>query len=75
MVISGKFKLIEKIGQGSFGAIYKIQNVESAEIAAAKFEKREETKSVSNVSLLVREIKILMQLSGLQGSNFSSITL
>lgn len=60
MVISGKFKLIEKIGQGSFGAIYKIQNVETAEIAAAKFEKREETKNTNNVSLLVREIKILM---------------
>ncbi|CAD8097773.1 unnamed protein product [Paramecium sonneborni] len=64
-IIAGRFKLIEKIGQGSFGSIFKTENIETGEICASKFEKRESSKN--NVSLLVREIKILLELKGIVG--------
>lgn len=41
-VLAGKYKLIEKIGAGSFGMVFKTQNLKSGEFVAAKFEKRED---------------------------------
>lgn len=58
-IIAGKFKLIEKVGQGSFGMIFKTENMETGEIFATKFEKKEDNSS--GMSLLVREIKVLIE--------------
>ncbi|CAD8181495.1 unnamed protein product [Paramecium octaurelia] len=64
-IVAGRFKLIEKVGQGSFGSIFKTENIETGEICASKFERRESAKN--SVSLLVREIKILLVLKGIPG--------
>jgi hypothetical protein len=54
--------LLEKIGEGSFGSIFKTENLDTGDFCATKFEKRENTHG--NISLLVREIKVLMELKG-----------
>lgn len=41
-VMCGKYKLLEKIGAGSFGMVFKTQNLKNGEFVAAKFERREE---------------------------------
>lgn len=56
-VIAGKYKLLEKIGAGSFGMVFKSQNLKNGDLVAAKFEKRDD--SAKGVSLLIREIKVL----------------
>lgn len=66
MIVAGRFKLIDKVGQGSFGSIYKTENIETGEICATKFEKRDNSKS--GVSLLVREIKVLLELKDMDGN-------
>ncbi|CAD8099129.1 unnamed protein product [Paramecium sonneborni] len=58
-IIAQKFKLIDKVGQGSFGMIFKTENLETGDIFATKFEKREENQN--GMSLLVREIKVLIE--------------
>ncbi|CAK59297.1 unnamed protein product (macronuclear) [Paramecium tetraurelia] len=65
-IIADKFILLEKVGQGSFGYIFKTENIETKEVVATKFEKRE-NKSTSTGSMLVREIKVLLELSGVEG--------
>ena len=65
MVIAGKYKLIEKIGAGSFGTVFKCQYLKNGDLVAAKFEKRDD--SQKGVSLLIREIKVLSELSGMKG--------
>ncbi|CAD8197878.1 unnamed protein product [Paramecium pentaurelia] len=65
-IIADKFILLEKVGQGSFGYIFKTENCETKEIVATKFEKRE-NKSNGTASMLVREIKVLLELGGLEG--------
>lgn len=40
--IAHKFKLLDKVGQGSFGMIFKTENLETGDIFATKFEKRED---------------------------------
>ena len=50
---------------GSFGIIYKTENIETGEICATKFEKI--SKNRNGVSLLVREIKVLMVMKGCYG--------
>ena len=64
-IIAGKFQLLEKIGSGSFGTLFKTKNMETGDILATKFEKRDENSPV--VNLLVREIKVLMDIKGLHG--------
>ncbi|CAD8054365.1 unnamed protein product [Paramecium sonneborni] len=64
-VIAGKYKLLEKIGAGSFGMVFKTQNLKNGELIATKFEKRDE--SQKGVSLLIREIKVLQDVKGLKG--------
>ncbi|CAD8165853.1 unnamed protein product [Paramecium octaurelia] len=64
-IIAQKFKLIDKVGQGSFGMIYKTENLETGDIFATKFEKREENSN--GMSLLVREIKVLIEVQEFEG--------
>jgi serine/threonine protein kinase len=49
-IINKKYKLIEKIGEGSFGLIYKGQNIRTGEYVAIKVETIN-----SNIRLLKNE--------------------
>jgi serine/threonine protein kinase len=62
-VIGNKFKLEDKIGQGSFGMIFKCLNLENGEHSAIKLEKRNSKHS----SMLVREIKVMMEVKSENG--------
>ena len=68
-IFAGRFKLLEKIGSGSFGSVYKTHNLKNGEIVATKFEVRED-KSSKKISLLYREIKVLIELKGSEGISF-----
>jgi serine/threonine protein kinase len=55
MILLNKYKLIEKIGNGEFGAIYKGENIRTKESVAVKIEK-------SGTSMLKREAQIYQYL-------------
>lgn len=57
-LIGGKYRLEEKLGQGSFGMIFRCVNLENQENYAIKMEKRNQRHS----SMLVREIKVMIEL-------------
>lgn len=61
-IISNKYKLIEKIGSGAFGDIYKGENIRTKELVAVKIE------PLSNeTKLLKNETKIYQYLGNIQG--------
>ena len=39
-MIANKYKLIEKISEGSFGSVYKAENIRTNEYVAIKFENK-----------------------------------
>ena len=52
-IIQNKYKLIEKIGQGSFGSIYKGENIRTNELVAIKIEPiKNNTKLLKNESII-----------------------
>ena len=61
-IIGNKYKLLGKIGEGSFGEIYKGQNIRTGELVAIKMETIE-----SNTKLLKNESIIYQFLNGLSG--------
>ena len=62
MIIGNKYKLIDRIGKGNFGSIYKAQNVRTNELVAIKVESiARETK------LLKRESQILQYIGNTDG--------
>ena len=62
MLIANKYQLIERIGKGNFGSIYKAQNIRTNELVAIKVESiARETK------LLKRESQILQYINGQDG--------
>jgi hypothetical protein len=61
-MIAHKYKLIQKINEGSFGTIFKAENIRTKEIVAIKFEnKTEQIKSLKN------EARIYQYLGRLDG--------
>ena len=61
-MIARKYKLIEKINEGSFGTIFKAENIRTKEMVAIKFEnKSEQMKSLKN------EARIYQYLGKLNG--------
>lgn len=61
-MIANKYKLIEKINEGTFGTVFKAENVRTTEMVAIKFEnKSDEIKSLKN------EAKIYQYLGKLNG--------
>jgi serine/threonine protein kinase len=61
-MIAHKYKLIEKINEGSFGSIFKAENIRTKEMVAIKFEnKSEQMKSLKN------EARIYQYLGKLNG--------
>jgi serine/threonine protein kinase len=61
-MLSNKYKLIQKINQGSFGSIYKAENVRTKELVAIKFESK-----TSKIKSLKNEAKIYQYLGKLDG--------
>ena len=62
LTIANKYKLLEKIGEGSFGFIYKGENMRTSELVAIKME------SISSGSkLLKNESKIYQYLNDIDG--------
>jgi serine/threonine protein kinase len=61
-IIGNKYKIISKIGEGSFGQIFKGQNIRTSELVAIKMESIE-----SDTKLLKNESIIYQYLNGLQG--------
>ena len=58
MLINNKYKLIEAIGSGSFGSIYKGENVRTKELVAIKIEPVcNETKMLKNESIIYQYLK------------------
>ena len=61
-MISNKYKLIEKISEGSFGTVFKAENIRTKDYVAIKFElKTEQIKSLKN------EAKIYQYLGKIDG--------
>jgi serine/threonine protein kinase len=61
-MIANKYKLIEKINEGSFGTIFKAENIRTKELVAVKFEnKSDQIKSLKN------EARIYQYLGRLDG--------
>ena len=61
-LINNKYKLIEKIGNGSFGSIYKAENIRTGEYVAIKVEP-----IITKTKLLVNESRMYQYLSNSQG--------
>ena len=52
-IIGKKYKLLEKIGEGSFGVIFKGQNIRTGELVAIKMESiASDTKLLKNESII-----------------------
>jgi serine/threonine protein kinase len=62
MIISNKYEILEKIGEGAFGKIYKGQNIRTGEKVAIKVEPIE-----NKTQLLKNETKIYQYLAGEDG--------
>jgi serine/threonine protein kinase len=61
-MIANKYNLIEKISEGSFGSVFRAENIRTRDIVAIKFEnKSEQTKSLKN------EAKIYQYLGKIDG--------
>ena len=61
-MIANKYKLIEKISEGSFGTVFKAENNRTKEFVAIKFEKKSD-----NIKSLKNEAKIYQYLGRLDG--------
>lgn len=61
-MISNKYKLITKINEGSFGAVYTAENIITKELVAIKLESK-----IDNIKCLKNEAKIYQYLGNLDG--------
>ena len=61
-IIANKYKLIEKIKEGSFGSVFKGQNIRNGDLVAIKFESKTDDKK-----MLKNEAKIYQYLGKLNG--------
>ncbi|CAD8172617.1 unnamed protein product [Paramecium octaurelia] len=62
LIIDQRFKLLKKIGSGSFGIVYLTFDLDEKEYCATKFENRN-----LQLRMMNREILILKQLKGING--------
>jgi serine/threonine protein kinase len=62
MILSNKYKVISKINSGSFGSVYRAQNIRTGEYVAIKIEKNS-----NQMKSIKYEAKIYQYLSGLDG--------
>jgi serine/threonine protein kinase len=61
-MISNKYNLIEKISEGSFGSVFKAENIRTKENVAIKFEIK-----MDNIKSLKNEAKIYQYLGKING--------
>lgn len=61
-IVNNKYKIIEKIGNGSFGSIYKGENIRTGEYVAIKIEP-----ITTATKLLLNESRVYQYLSHMQG--------
>jgi len=62
VIIANKYKLLEQIGKGAFGSIYKAQNIRTNQTVAIKMESLQ-----AETKLLKNETKIYQYLNGIEG--------
>ncbi|KAM3147615.1 hypothetical protein pb186bvf_000422 [Paramecium bursaria] len=62
LIIDRRFKILNKIGQGSFGTVYLCFDNETEEYCACKFELRQQ-----RLQMMTREILVMKELSGISG--------
>ncbi len=65
-IVANKYKLLEKINSGSFGSIFKAENIRTGDILAMKVEKKD-TNNNNNICTLKNEAKIYQYLNNLYG--------
>ena len=58
-IINNKYKILEKIGEGAFGSIYKGQNIRTQELVAIKVE------PINNETKLLKNECTIYQYSGI----------
>lgn len=63
-IVANKYKLLEKINSGSFGSIFKAENIRTGDILAMKVEKKDTN---NNICTLKNEAKIYQYLNNLYG--------
>ena len=60
-LVGNKYKLLEKIGEGSFGSIYKGENIRTKELVAIKVEPiKNNTKLLKNESIIYQFLIIVL---------------
>lgn len=67
-MIANKYNIIEKIGEGAFGAVYKGQNIRTKEYVAIKFEEKS-----SEMRSLKNEAKIYQYLASTRCNGFPQL--
>lgn len=71
MLDTSKFQVLNPIGQGSFGNVYRVKDVESNKIYAAKvlnISKRDYDENSQQILFLFREINIMALEYGIKGT-------
>ena len=57
-LINNKYKLVQQIGSGTFGSIFKAENIRTRELVAIKVESiKNETKLLKNESTIYQYLK------------------
>ena len=62
MILGNRYSIIEQIGKGRFGNIYKGKNIRTNELVAIKMEKRDD-----NIKCLKNEAKIYQYIGNIDG--------
>lgn len=57
MIVGNKYELIQKINQGSFGALYKAKNIRTGELVAVKIEQRTEVNTLKYEANVYKYLK------------------
>ena len=61
-MVAGRFRLIKKLGKGSFGVAYQSLDILTNETIAIKLERKRDDNRQRNISVNTREIIILEKL-------------
>jgi serine/threonine protein kinase len=65
-IINNKYRIIERIGNGSFGTIYKGENIRTKELVAIKIERKDEYNLLKNEAQIYNYLKDTDNISSLK---------